>query len=244
MLALCAVLAVAGCKADEEKQTEQEAPPATQEQLIANNLNITDDMISLVQWDEGTTATQKVTIATSLGDIVVNLYPEYAPKAVENFTALAKSGYYNGQKFYHLVNNYRAQAGDPTGTGTGGESSFKNEGGDTAPFPSEYSLNLWNFKGALGMTPSGDGTNDSKFYIVTNTKLEEETLADMQAANFPKSVQSKYEAHGGAPWLDAKCTVFGQVVEGFDIIDELSIAEVDANKTPVTDIVISKITVE
>lgn len=232
-----------GC-GKEATASSSSVPSKTPEEQILANAEITDDMIKLVQFAEGTTATEEVTVSTSIGDITVVLYPEYAPKAVENFLALAKTGYYDGQKFYRLVNNYMAQAGDPTGMGTGGESSFKDEGGKPIGFPCEYSINLWNFKGAIGMFPSAEGLNDSRFYIVTNSKLDAETISSMTAANFPKSVQAKYEAHGGAPWLDGKYTVFGQVTEGFDILDELSIAKTNADKLPLTDIIIKKISVK
>ena len=61
----------------------------------------------------------------NFGDIKLKFYKEEAPKAVENFLTHAKEGYYNGQIFHRVINEFMIQGGDPTGTGTGGESIWK-----------------------------------------------------------------------------------------------------------------------
>lgn len=99
-------------------------------------------------------------IKTSMGDITVQLYPEEAPKTVENFLTHAKAGYYDGIIFHRVINNFMIQGGDPTGTGRGG-SSIWNE-----PFEDEFSHRLHNFRGALSMANSGTNTNGSQFFIV------------------------------------------------------------------------------
>lgn len=103
-----------------------------------------------------------VTIETSMGAIKIRLFPEQAPKAVENFLTHAKDGYYDGLKFHRVINDFMIQGGDPLGNGTGGESIFG------APFEDEFSDYLHNFRGALSMANSGPGTNGSQFFIVQN----------------------------------------------------------------------------
>ena len=67
-------------------------------------------------------------IDTNMGVMKMRLFPNAAPKTVENFTTLAKQGYYNGQIFHRVINNFMIQGGDPTGTGTGGENIWGTEG--------------------------------------------------------------------------------------------------------------------
>ena len=99
---------------------------------------------------------------TSKGDIEVELRPDLAPKAVENFTTLAKKGYYNGQIFHRVIKNFMIQGGDPTGTGSGGESIWNK------PFDDEFAPNaVFDKAGILAMANRGSNTNSSQFFITT-----------------------------------------------------------------------------
>jgi len=99
---------------------------------------------------------------TSKGDIEVELRPDLAPKAVENFTTLAKKGYYNGQIFHRVIKNFMIQGGDPTGTGSGGESIWNK------PFEDEFAPNaVFDKAGILAMANRGSNTNSSQFFITT-----------------------------------------------------------------------------
>ncbi|MEM1486123.1 peptidylprolyl isomerase [Oscillospiraceae bacterium PP1C4] len=100
------------------------------------------------------------TMETSEGTIKIRLFPEQAPKAVENFIGLSKKGYYNGVTFHRVISDFMIQSGDPTATGAGGESIFG------APFEDEFSDLLHNFRGALSMANAGYATNGSQFFIV------------------------------------------------------------------------------
>lgn len=101
-------------------------------------------------------------LETSEGTIKIRLFPEQAPKAVENFIGLAKKGYYDGLNFHRVINDFMIQGGDPKGDGTGGESIWNK------PFEDEFSDLLHNFRGALSMANSGADTNGSQFFIVQN----------------------------------------------------------------------------
>ena len=99
-------------------------------------------------------------IDTNMGVMKMRLFPNAAPKTVENFTTLAKQGYYNGQIFHRVINNFMIQGGDPTGTGTGGENIWGTEG-----FEDEFNANLLNIRGSVAMANRGKDTNGSQFFI-------------------------------------------------------------------------------
>lgn len=100
------------------------------------------------------------TIMTTLGPIKIELYPKDAPKTVANFTKLAEQGYYNGVIFHRVIQEFMIQGGDPTGTGTGGQSVFGKEFEDEI---NERKIEA----GTLAMANRGPGTNGSQFFIVT-----------------------------------------------------------------------------
>jgi peptidyl-prolyl cis-trans isomerase B (cyclophilin B) len=101
--------------------------------------------------------TYKITIETIRGPIVLDLYPEHAPKTVNNFVFLAKAGYYDGVTFHRVIADFMIQGGDPTGTGRGGP-GYK--------FEDELKGNpLRHETGVLSMANAGPNTNGSQFFI-------------------------------------------------------------------------------
>lgn len=174
-------------------------------------------------------------IKTNMGSIKVKMIPEAAPKAVENFTTHAKNGYYNGIIFHRVINGFMIQGGDPTGTGMGGESIWDS------PFEDEFSLEALNFRGALSMANSGRSTNGSQFFIVQADKIPENMIEQLKDAGFPDEAVKKYAELGGTPWLDYRHTVFGQVIEGMDVVDAIAAVETDSFDKPVKDVVIEQI---
>ncbi|MCP4969786.1 MAG: peptidylprolyl isomerase [Arcobacter sp.] len=102
------------------------------------------------------------TIKTTQGEIEIELRPDLAPKAVENFVTHSKNGYYNGQIFHRIIKNFMIQGGDPTGTGRGGKSIWGE------PFKDEFSANaVFDKPGILAMANAGPNTNGSQFFITT-----------------------------------------------------------------------------
>jgi len=102
----------------------------------------------------------EILISTNQGQIKVKLFPEIAPLACENFIALVEKGYYNGISFHRVIKDFMIQGGDPTGTGTGGESIWKR------PFSDEISEKMkFDKPGVLAMANSGTDTNGSQFFI-------------------------------------------------------------------------------
>lgn len=178
-----------------------------------------------------------VEMKTTMGSIKIKLFPEQAPKTVENFLGHAKSGYYNGIIFHRVIKNFMIQGGDPTGTGMGGESIW----GGT--FEDECVPELLNIRGALSMANAGPGTNGSQFFIVQAKQVETSILKQMEVRGWSKEEVEFYKKNGGTPWLDGKHTVFGQVVEGMDIVDAIANVETGFQDKPKEDVKIESITV-
>jgi len=175
-------------------------------------------------------------IKTDMGDIRVKFFPVEAPKAVENFIRLAEKGYYDGIIFHRVINGFMIQGGDPTGTGTGGESIWGK------PFEDEFSDKLRHYRGALSMANAGPDSNGSQFFIVQADSLPEKLEKQMVEYGFDPDIINKYKEHGGTPWLDYWHTVFGEVFEGMDVVDRIASVKVDRNDKPLEDVKI--ITVE
>lgn len=122
---------------------------------------------------------------TTMGDIHIRLFPEAAPKAVENFTTHAKNGYYNGLTFHRVMENFMIQGGDPKGNGTGGENIWKTEG-----FEDEFDKKLMNIRGSLAMANSGPNTNGSQFFI-NQAKPKEGVTAETLKKQYDYDTQLK-----------------------------------------------------
>ena len=171
---------------------------------------------------------------TNMGDIKIKLFPEKAPKTVENFVTHSKNGYYNGLKFHRVINDFMIQGGDPRGNGTGGESIW---GGS---FPDEFDPELHNLRGALSMANSGPNTNGSQFFIVQAREVPAnmlEQMRDLEDNGFPTDITAAYAELGGTPWLDFRHTVFGQVTDGMDVVDAIAAVETN-NDVPCEDVII------
>ena len=162
------------------------------------------------------------TIKTSMGDIVVHLFDDKAPKTVANFVDLAtgkkewtdpKTGQptnrplYNGTIFHRVIPDFMIQGGDPLGNGTGGP-GYR--------FEDEFNPELRHSKaGILSMANAGPNTNGSQFFITVKP----------------------------TPWLDGRHSVFGEVVKGQEVVSAIVNAPRDARDKPLKDIVIKEIVV-
>lgn len=178
---------------------------------------------------------------TNMGDIKIRLFPEVAPKAVENFISHAENGYYDGLIFHRVINDFMIQGGDPTGTGRGGESIYGHS------FEDEFDLSARNYRGALSMANAGPNTNGSQFFIVQAKSIDDGLISQMEELTdrgFPEEVTENYKKIGGTPWLDFKHTVFGQVFEGMDVVDNIAQVKVGPQDKPVNDVIIEKIVFE
>ncbi len=213
-----------------------------------------DELPQFSPMEEGETI---ATLHTNYGDITMRFFEEYAPKAVENFLTLAEQGYYDGITFHRVINDFMIQGGDPTGTGAGGESIY----GDV--FENEVTPYLRHFPGAVAMANAGPNTNGSQFYIVENDALDDSEKAYLQdfIDNPDKVIEEdpttgikitndrycspvvaeKYMELGGTPYLDLSYTVFGQVIDGMDVVHTIADVETGDKDKPVEDVVIESI---
>lgn len=183
----------------------------------------------------------KATIKTNKGDMVFELNAQAAPKAVENFSTHAKNGYYDGLIFHRVIKDFMIQGGDPTGTGCGGESIWGKA------FEDEFSLDARNYYGALSMANSGPNTNGSQFFIVQAKSVPDSLLSQMEGLKnngFPQEVIDRYKEVGGTPWLDFHHTVFGMLIEGADVLEDIAATKTGMADKPVDDVVIETIEIE
>ncbi|PIK52796.1 putative peptidyl-prolyl cis-trans isomerase-like 4-like [Apostichopus japonicus] len=152
-----------------------------------------------------------VLLETTMGDIVVDLYPEERPRCCLNFLKLCKMKYYNFNIFHSVQRSFMAQTGDPSGTGTGGQSVFGHMQGEKARFfeMESHPRIKHKKKGSISMVNNGSNQHGSQFFITLREDID---------------------------YLDGIHTVFGVVTEGFDVLDKISETFCDAKHRPLQDI--------
>lgn len=202
--------------------------------------------VTLVQLEEPKDGAKLAVIDTSLGTITAVLYPEYAPNTVNNFIALADEGYYDGLPVAAVSNDIYFLAG-----------AKENEDGKYwktitgEPIKNEYSPNLWSFKGALLAYNDNLGFGDSRFFICNEMEISEDEMEYINSNKtesgdevVPQKIFDAYIEKGGVLGFFAAYTVFGQTIDGMDVVEKIVSAKVDeeTNK-PVEDIIINKITI-
>ena len=174
-------------------------------------------MMNLSSSGQGAKTSQKqvkFVIHTDFGDMKGILYNE-TPKHRDNFVKLAKSGFYNGLLFHRVINGFMIQGGDPQSKNA--KAGQQLGGGDPGyTIPAEFNAALKHKRGALAAARMPDQGNPTKassgsqFYIVQPEK--------------------------GTHFLDMNYTVYGEITEGFDVIDKISLAQKDQSDRPLKDI--------
>ena len=159
-------------------------------------------------------ANRIATIETNHGTIRFELLEEDAPKTTENFRLLAERGYYDGVIFHRVIKGFMIQGGDPTGTGSGGKSAWGGRFDDEIDKTSPLYRGAY-AKGTVAMANAGPNTNGSQFFIM----------------------------HSDYP-LPPSYTKFGRVVEGQDVVDKIAATPTRPGDRPVSEVVMSKVTVE
>ena len=196
-LAIIILFAISACSCNIEKM-EEKIENKIENKIEKNNPNKIYEV--------------KVKELITMGDIEIELFADKAPKTVENFVGLATKGYYNGVIFHRIINDFMIQGGDPTGTGTGGQSFFGKA------FEDEFHSDLKHSgPGILSMANAGPNTNGSQFFI---------TLV-------------------ATPWLDGKHSIFGNVINGLDLVKEMGVVATSKPfDKPLKDIVMKTVTIE
>ncbi|MFV0558346.1 MAG: peptidylprolyl isomerase [Enterococcus sp.] len=207
---LCAVALLGACDSNSTTSQSSSTVQTTSSSVDLNTLEL-PQLSSEVADNE-----DLIEMVTTEGTIKIKLFPEIAPKAVENFVTHAKDGYYDGLTFHRVIDEFMIQGGDPKGDGTGGESIW-GEG-----FGPEISNQLYHIRGALAMAQSSQPNSiGSQFYIVQN---DEDVHDGLLTDDYPLDIIDAYK-NGGTPSLDGSYTVFGQVIEGMDVVDTIAQAE-------------------
>lgn len=187
--------------------------------------------------------TTMVIISTDLGEMKAVLYNE-TPLHKENFIKLAKEGYFDGCLFHRVIDGFMIQGGDPDSK-TAKPGQMLGQGGPGYTIPAEFKQELIHKKGALAAAQMADQVNPQKassgsqFYIAQGksyTENELNMLSSRMGKAFNKQQMEAYTTVGGVPFLDYEYTVFGEVVEGLEVIDKIAAVEKDRRDRPVQDI--------
>lgn len=207
-----------------------------------------------VSAQNGNDSRTQIMIETTMGNIKVVLYDE-TPLHSNNFKSLANRGFYDGVLFHRVINKFMIQAGDSTSRSA---SPGELLGDVTEPYtiPAEIRYpEILHKRGALCMAREGDNVNPQRvssayqFYIVYGTRFDDKMLDRVQArldattggsVVLSPEVRDVYKRIGGTPHLDGQYTVFGEVVEGIDIVRNIQWVDTDANDRPLTDVRIIK----
>ena len=181
----------------------------------------------------------KVKISTKYGDMVAELYDE-TPIHRDNFIKLVKDGFYDGTLFHRVIPGFMIQGGDPSSKDDTPNTRIGN-GGPGYTLPAEFNPQFFHKKGALAAARMSDAVNPKKessgsqFYIVEGQVYDNASInlmAQRMGAEFSSAQKIAYTTIGGTPQLDANYTIFGELVEGLDVISKISNVSRDKNNLP------------
>ncbi len=207
-------------------------------------------VISLIVVASSFSQTTKVLIETSKGNITAILY-DGTPLHRDNFIKLAEAGFYDGLLFHRVINSFMIQGGDPDSKDAPAGKILGN-GGPGYTIPAEINPQYFHKKGVLAAARTGDQGNPqrrssgSQFYIVqgkTYTDMQMDSMEKQMNTKFTNEQRDTYANVGGVPHLDAQYTVFGEVIEGLNVVDIIAGVETGANDRPVEDVKIIRISV-
>ena len=193
-----------------------------------------------------------VAVHTVYGDMMLRLYNE-TPVHKANFLKLVGEGFYDSTTFHRVIEGFMIQGGDPYSKDSA-QRSRVGQGGPGYTLPAELVPGLIHRRGALAAARQGDAVNPerrssgSQFYIVQGKTFTEEEL-DQAAQRIRQvlgpdyaisdSARQIYTTVGGSPWLDEQYTIFGEVVEGLAVIDQIAAQPVNRrNHRPQEDIIV------
>ena len=190
--------------------------------LLFTATAITFQSTAIAQDEAGDAMTEEqesntVVIETKFGEIEIELLPEAAPKAVENFKGHVKAGYYDGVLFHRVISGFMIQGGDPNGTGTGGQSIWGGTFEDEIDKSSDLYSGQYNgyTRGTVAMANRGPNTNGSQFFIM-------------------------HKDYG----LQPNYTIFGKVVSGVETVDIIASQPTAGANRPTEDIKMTKVYVK
>ena len=180
-------------------------------------------------------------VETEYGNMKLELYNS-TPEHRDNFIKLANEGFYNGLLFHRVMSGFMIQGGDPDSKGA---APGQRLGSGGPGYTTVAEIGAPHFKGALAAARTPDGGNPQKrssgsqFYIVQGNPQSQgqlDNFARMKGFQYNEAQTKKYLEVGGRPDLDAEYTVFGEVVEGINVIDKIAATKTDRSDRPLEDI--------
>lgn len=269
LISLCTVCTlafsmIAGCSgkdaASSSKASSSKASSSSSSKASTSSQSASKEIVGLVEdapeVDQFAPPEQGEEIAVleveGYGTIKMRLFPENAPKAVENFKTLAKDGKYDGVPFHRVIKDFMIQTGDTSLNGGDGKDIWGSG------FGIEVSDTLHHYSGAVAMARTNDmkAGQSSQFYIVSNEDIKPMSAAEFDSyeaqvsatgnkLTYSQEVRNTYNEKGGAAFLDMQYTVFGQVFEGLDVVNQIAAVECGpgqdgAMSSPVKEVVITK----
>ena len=190
--------------------------------------------------------TKMVKITTTHGDMIVKLYDE-TPQHRDNFIKLVEEGYYDSLLFHRVMKNFMVQGGDPESKGASPNIRL-GSGGPGYTVPAEFNPTFTHKKGALAAARQPDQVNPTKassgsqFYLVQGNVWSDGDLDQTQTRvgwTYTDEQRQVYKTIGGTPFLDNNYTVFGEVVEGIEVIDKIAAVQTAPGDRPVADVMMS-----
>lgn len=188
-------------------------------------------------------------IYTDFGEITIKLYKD-TPLHRNNFLKLAKEGFFDGTTFHRVMNKFMVQGGDPYSKDPK-KKHLAGQGDPGYTLPAEIQPGYIHRKGALAAARQPDQVNPewrssgSQFYLVQGQKFTNDQISQTEKRigmalkkdfKYTDDQKSVYINEGGAPWLDQQYTIFGEVIEGLDVIDKIAEVETGAGNRPKVDV--------
>lgn len=189
-----------------------------------------------------------VKMHTNYGDITLKLYNN-TPEHRDNFLKLVEECFFDSTLFHRVIAGFMIQGGDP-GSKNAGKNSHLGAGGPGYTVPAEFRKELIHKKGALAAARQGDQFNPQKrssgsqFYIVVGRKWtadEMDMIEQQKGFKYTDEQRETYMTLGGYPFLDREYTVYGEVIDGLDVVDTISVADTNPADRPLEDIVIESV---
>ena len=188
-------------------------------------------------------------IETDYGNIVLRFYEDDAPEHVKNFKKLTKEGFYDGTTFHRVIPDFMIQGGDPNSK----DDDRSNDGTGDPGYTVKAEIKRYHKRGALAGARLPDNINPEKrssgsqFYIVQKGKWRDEELDYIERQMRKKLNEEQRKIYmdiGGYPALDGGYTVYGEVVEGMEVVDEIARVEKDRRDNPLEPVVVKKVYLE
>ncbi|MCR9065851.1 MAG: peptidylprolyl isomerase [Cytophagales bacterium] len=182
-----------------------------------------------------------ITMETTKGTMAIILFDK-APLHKANFLKLAEEGFYENLLFHRVINEFMIQGGDPNSKNAEKGAKLGSGGADLEKVPFEFVPEHVHLKGSLAAARTNNPAKESsgcQFYIVTGKKYTDFQMTDMAkrvGLDYTEEQRKAYIEEGGTPFLDNNYTVFGKVIKGIEIAEEIEKVETDGSDRPIEDV--------